>query len=188
MVRGVAREFLGLLQGDARHARSRAVMLAVFGLLLFAPALLLWMPWGAAVHVAAVLLGLGLGWWTGLRAVDGYESSLRGTWNQWMKLAPACETVAELHSKARGRSTHNRSMRLAALLTLLWGSELILLVVALADRAAPVFAAPVIALNGVLVGALLGHHLQLRTWNDTFRRDLDEMVRDGELGVWGSIG
>lgn len=187
MARGVAREFLGLLQGDARHARGRVVLLAVFALVLVAPAMLLWTWWGVGVHLVAVLLGTGLGWWTGLRAVDGYESSLRGTWNRWMSLAPACETVAELHRKARGRSAHNRLLLSAALLTLLWGAELILLVVALAGETAPTFAAPVIALNGVLVGALLGHHLHLRTWTDTFRRDLDEMVRDGELGVWGSV-
>lgn len=188
MARGVAREFLGLLQGDARHARSRTVLVAVFGLLLFAPATLLWMPWGAGAHLAAMLVGLALGWWSGLRAVDGYESSLRGTWNRWMTLAPACETVAELHRKARGRSTHNRSMLSAALLTLLWGAELILLVVALAGgERAPAFSIPVIALNGLLVGGLMGHHMRLRTWTDTFRRDLDEMVRDGELGVWGSV-
>ncbi len=187
MARGVAREFLGLLQGDSRHARSRAVLLTVFAALLLAPAILLWMPWGIGVHVAAVLLGIGLGWWSGLRAVDGYESSLRGMWNHWMKLAPACETVPELHRKVRGRSSHNRSMALAALLTLLWGLEVILVVVAFGGERDPMFSIPIISVNGLLVGALLGHHLQVRTWTRTFHRSLDEMVRDGELGVWGSV-
>lgn len=187
MARGVAREFLGLLQGDARHARSRAILLTVLAVLLFAPALFLWMPWGAAVHLGATLVGLGVGWWVGLRAVDGYESSLRGTWNRWMTLAPACETVPELHRKVRGRSTHNRTMVLAALLTLLWGLEITLLVVAFAGEKAPLFSAPAIAANGLLVGTLLGHRLRVRSWTYTFHRSLDEMVRDGELGVWGTV-
>lgn len=187
MPRGVAKDFLSLLSAQRVSARSRAIVLATLAALLAIPAWFLWPPYGLAVHAGVLVVGGLLGWGWALRTVHAYEDSLRGTWNRWMDLAPACENVPELHRKVRGRTTTYRVYVIAALLTLLWALEVLLLAVALAETTAAMVAAPVIAANALLVGGLGGHQIRLLTWTGAFRRSLDDMVQEGEIGIWGAM-
>ncbi len=186
--RGVAKDFIQLLSGAQRMGRLRVVMLMVLAMVLFVPAWFLWAPLGAVVHGGVLLVGLGIGALLGWRTSRGYEDSMRGTWNQWMKLAPACENVPELARKVRGGSTTFRVAWLAALLTLLWATELGLLVLAFMDAGSAAFTIPVIAANALFVGILAGYQMRILTWTRSFRHSLDEMVRSGEIGVWGASG
>lgn len=188
MPRGVGKDFLLLLQGEHDAARARLLVFLALGLLLLVPAWFLWQPLGPAVHVAGWLVGLGVGALAGMRTSRTYEDSLRGTWNRWMRLAPACETVPELARKVRGRSGVWRTAWVASGLTILWCVELLLLALAFVDVHSAAYAVPVIATNGLLVGVVSGHHIRLLTWTRSFRRSLDEMVRAGEIGVWGAVG
>ncbi len=188
MPRGVAKDFIQLLSGAQRSGRMRVIMLFVLALILFIPAWLLWSPFGAVIHGTVLLVGLGIGALFGWRTSRGYEDSMRGTWNQWMKLAPACENVPELARKVRGASTTFRVAWIAALLTLLWAAELGLLVLAFMEAGSAAFSIPVIAANALFVGGLAGYQVRLLTWTRTFRHSLDEMVRAGEIGVWGASG
>ncbi len=188
MPRGVAKDFIQLLNGAQRVGRMRVITLGVLALVLFVPAWFLWAPLGAIVHGGVLLAGIGLGALLGWRTCRGYEDSMRGTWNQWMRLAPACENVPELARKVRGASTTFRVAWIAALLTLLWAAELGLLVLAFMDTSSAAFSIPAIAANGLFVGALLGYHIRILGWTRTFRHSLDDMVRAGEIGVWGATG
>ncbi len=168
--------------------RIRVMMLFILGLVLFVPAWFIWAPLGPALHGALFLVGLGVGAIVAWRTSRGYEDSMRGRWNQWMRLAPACENVPELARKVRGASTTLRVAWIAALLTLLWATELGLIVLAFVDAGSAAFSIPVIAANAIFVGILAGYQLRILTWTKTFRRSLDEMVGAGEIGVWGASG
>lgn len=188
MPRGVGKDFMDLLQGCQSTERTRVIVLFVVGLLLGGPAFFLWQPLGVVVHYGALLVGLSLGYLVGMRTSRRYEDSLRGTWNQWMRLAPACETVQELARKVRGGSGVGRTAWIAAFLTLLWAAELGLLVLAFMGTGAMAFSLPVIVANGLLVGLIAGYHIRLLSWTRAFRRSLDDMVQAGEIGVWGAVG
>ncbi len=188
MPRGVGKDFLQLLEGEQSIDRSRAIVMMVLGLILVVPAWFLWEPIGPVVHLLAMVIGIGIGWPVAMTISRRYEDSLRGRWNTWMKLAPACESVPELARKVRGRRGGFRVAWLAAGLTFLWAAEIGLLVLAFVDLGAPAFSAPVIIANALLVGIMIGMNLHLLTWTRSFHRSLDEMMRDGEIGVWGATG
>ncbi len=184
MARGVSKDFINLLFDDANSSRSRVIVSAVILAVLTGLAAYLWLPWGLAVHGGAVLVGLGMGWLIGNGAVGRFEGSIRGEWNKWMQLSPACDTVSEVGRKVKGRRAANRAYVIAAVLTLLWAAELLMVAFAFDGQTGwPIAVA--IGANGVFAGALLGHQLRLMTWTKGFATSLAEMVRDGELGVWG---
>ncbi|MGB1586200.1 MAG: hypothetical protein ACPHID_04050 [Thermoplasmatota archaeon] len=186
MARGVSKDFINLLFDDALSARGRIIVGAVLLVILTALAALLWMPWGIAGHLVAAGAGLGLGWAVAAGKVGRYEHSLRDQWNDWMRLAPACDTVADVGRKVAGRRIANRAYVIAGVLTVLWVSELLLVALWFNDTSSLWLSASVIAANGLFAGALLGHQMRLMTWTKTFANSLAEMMRDGEIGVWGS--
>ena len=185
MARGVSKDFINLLFDDALSSRTRIIVASVLLAVLLALGLVAWFPWGGAVHVGASAVGFLLGWWFAAGAVGRYEASIRGEWNRWMELAPACDTVSEVGRKVKGRRAAARAYVVAAVLTALWALEVVLLFLAFDNADTAWFAAIVIAANGVFAGVLLGHQVRVMTWTKGFATSLAEMVRDGELGVWG---
>ncbi len=162
-------------------------MAVALALALAAPAYYIF-PWqGVVVHFGAAVLGLLVGHLWAAGKARRYEASLRGTWAQWMRFAVSCETVAEVHRKVEGRSGRNRVYLAAAGLTFLWALEVALLFLAFQDTAEAAFALPVLALNGLLSGALAGHALRMASWTRTFRASMAELVESGEVGVWGVV-
>lgn len=187
MAAGVASQFLDILSGEQRGARKRVAVVAVLAAALFAPAWVLWPVWGLAVHAGGLAVGIGLGLLAGRSMVERYESSIRGTWTQWMRFAVAAESVAEIHRKVRGRRGRNLPYLYAGLLFFIWGGEATLMVLALAAGAGsnPLLAVPFVAATALLTGGILGYNLVLRRWTGTFRASVSEMVDSGEIGLWG---
>lgn len=187
MPSGVASHFLDILGADRRACRTRAVVGGVLGVVFLGLAHLLMPLVGMAVHAGAYLVGALLGVLAGRMRVRKYEASIRGTWTQWMRYAPAAESVAELHRKVHGRSGRNLPYLYAAVLFVFWGVEATLVVLALLRDAGPtaVLSVPAIAFNGLLAGVILGHGLTLARWIATFRASVTEMVESGEINVWG---
>ncbi|HEX2065477.1 MAG TPA: hypothetical protein VHI93_01560 [Candidatus Thermoplasmatota archaeon] len=185
---GVASHFLQILAGDQRSARGKAMLAAALALLWAAFAWLLGGWGGVLVHAAAASGGVLLGLLAARTAVRRYEASIRGTWTQWMRFAVAAETVPEIHRKVRGRQGRNLPILYASVLTLLVGTEAILLVVAFLDKQPSLALSwPVLALNGLLFGGLLGYFLHTAAWYGTFRATVAEMVDSGEMGGWGVL-
>ncbi|MGB0652005.1 MAG: hypothetical protein ACPGQL_02295 [Thermoplasmatota archaeon] len=190
MARGVASNFLQILDGDARAAHRRIIILAVLLPVLAAPAYLLGDLVALGAHAVVGLLALPVGYLAGRsRYVGTFEASLKQTWNRWMRFAVSCETVPEVYRKVTGRSGRNLPYLYAALLTLLWAAEIVLLVVALAGSGAglDLAALPVVIANAAVAGGLLGYQVKARNWCRTFVASVKEMMDDGELGVWGVI-
>jgi ABC-type Na+ efflux pump permease subunit len=184
----VASHFLQILAGDQRSARGKVLLVALLALLWSGFAWLLGGWWGILVHVGATAAGTVLGLLAARSTVRRYEASIRGTWTQWMRFAVAAETVPEIHRKLRGRQGRNLPVLYAAVLLLIVGLEAILLVVAfLNDQASLGLAWPVIVLNGLLLGGLLGYFQHTSAWYGTFRATVAEMVDSGEIGVWGVL-
>lgn len=184
---GVQSRFLEVLASDQGLAARRTVLWAIVGVALAIPAWFLWPPWGVAVHGGGVLLGLLAGLQVSRRATQGYEDSIRGEWTHWMRFAMACETLPEIHHRVRGRSTRNALAWHAALLTLLWVVEVALLAIGIRDPPEAVWAIPLLVVNGLLLGALLGHALHRQRWYRGLRSSVTELVESGEIGVWGVL-
>lgn len=184
---GVASHFLDLLRADRSTAGRRAVTLLVVTGLLAVPAYLI-LPWqGLAVHAVGAVAGLLVGNLATRRRTQRYEASLRATWKSWMRWSAACESVPEVHRRVTGKSGRNVPWWTAALLTLLWAVELGLLLLAFANEGSLAFAAPVLLFNGLLPAAFAAHDLRLRGWVDELGDSLSDLVKSGELGVWGVL-
>jgi hypothetical protein len=184
---GVASHFVQMLRGDRRHLRRRVVVLLVVAALLAAPAYFLW-PWqGLLVHAIALLAGFLAGHLATRKKTRTYESSLRASWNSWMKYAVACESLTDVHRRVGGRRLAWRPAAMAGWLTVLWAVEVILLAIAFQEEAAAVLAAPVILLNGGLVGFLFAQDRLLAAWTSELEDSVEDLVASGELGVWGVI-
>jgi hypothetical protein len=182
---GVATHFLDVLAADQRSARARSAFAAVLVAGMAVPAWFLF-PWeGVAVHFAAAFVGVVAGVLFARSRTRRYEASIRTTWTQWMRFAVSAESVAEVHRKVRGRPGRNLPYIYAAVLFGVWGLEVGLLVLAFLEDAPAELAAPVIALNGLLAGFLLGHFLVTARWFAGFRRSVSELVDSGEIGMWG---
>ncbi len=183
----MASHFLNILAADRRSAASKVVVCTVLALGLFALAYLILPDWqGPSFHAGALLVGLVAGWLTGRARIRRYEASIRGTWTQWMRYAVAAESVAEIFRKVRGRSGRNLPVAYAAVLTIVWGSEVGLLVLGLsAGKHDVALAAPVIAFNGILAGFLIAFFVAMRAWMGTFAASVTELVESGEINVWG---
>lgn len=184
---GVASHFLQILAGDQRSARAKVTLLSVLAAALFGAAYALAGWGGLLVHLGTLAAGLALGGLAARAAVRRYESSIRGTWTQWMRFAVAAETVPEIHRKVRGRQGRNLPIVYAAALTLVWGLEGLLLVLAFTAGKSLGVASPAIALNGLLAGGLLAYFLHVARWTGAFRATVAEMVDSGEIGVWGVL-
>lgn len=186
----MASHFLQILGADRRSARTKVAVGILLALALGAAAYALapkpdWQ--GLAIHGGAVAAGLLLGWALGRSRVRRYEESIRGTWTQWMRYAVAAESVPEIHRKVRGKSGRNLPFLYAATLFLLWGSQIALLVLALAadQDTGIVLAAPVIAFNGLLAGGIVAYFLVIASWTATFAASVTDLVESGEINMWG---
>lgn len=197
---GVASHFVDLLASDQLTARRRATTLAVVAAVLAIPAYAvagaagdgLLDPGrlaflGLAAHALAVLAGLIAGNLVTRRRVLAYESSLRSTWKAWMRWSAACESVPEVHRRVTGARQRNVPWWTAALLTVLWALEVALLVLAFANEGSLAWALPVIALNGLIPAAFAAHFLRLKGWERDLQDSLADLVKEGELGVWGVL-
>ncbi len=187
MAKGVANNFLHLLEGDLQASRRRIVVLTLVLAALAGPAWLLAGLYGLGVHAGVAAVSVVAGLLVGRRRyVSTYQASLKMSWNRWMRYATSCESIPEVYRKVTNRSHRNLPYVYAALLTILWVAEIGLLLLAL-DGVGGAMALPVVAANALVVGLLFGFHLRGRSWYRSFSASLREMVREGEVGVWGVV-
>jgi hypothetical protein len=189
MPRGVTDQFLKILDNERRSSvRTVAAMgaLAVFAYFMAEltdePLLgaVVWLALGALV--AGIAAGGVLAW----RRTETYNASIREAWNQWMRMSLSCSRVDEV-----ARHVHEKGRR-APLAGVAWSALFLanaLLFAALWLEAswALTLGVVVTAANGLVLGALLGHALWNLRWSSQFHRALDDLMANGQLGVWGEI-
>lgn len=182
---GVASHFLQLLEADQKAAAQQAVVGVVVAVALAVPAALLLPFAGLAVHAVAAGVGVLAGLWLAQRRTRAYESSLKGSWQRWMRFAVACDTLPDVARRVEGRGSRSRVALLAAGLTVLWVLELALILLALDAARSAWLAIPVLLLNGALAGWMVGHAFAMRAWTGNLRQSVGDLVESGELGLWG---
>lgn len=195
MTQGIAENFIGVLRTEDR-AGHKAILrhsLLIVVLLLFT-GLLVDLPvggfFGIGIGVVAltVVLGSALGLVTGRHfTVRRYHRSLNSAWNQWMRYSIACQRVDEVYRRVRGRPATRSVGGIAAVWTVLLFATLILVLLTVLDGVTALDKTPVFVGYGVYLGWLVGHTLALRLWVRDFLVSLDEMIRTGEVGLWGVV-
>lgn len=189
MPRGVTDQFLKILKNERKGNVRAAVTAAVLSVFAYFMAELTDEPlFGHVVLLAllALALGAGLGVLYARRQTKKYNDSLRDSWNAWMRMSLSCERVDEVASHVA------QKRRLPQLAGAGWGSLLVLngalfafLWVELAWASA--FGLAVTALNGLVLGALAGHALWNLRWASQFNKALDELISEGQVGLWGEV-
>ena len=177
-----------VLRGDQRAAQGRLGLGVVLAIAFAILADVLAQGLGVAVHGGALVVGILVGVLLARSTAHRYEASIKSTWSQWMRFAMAAESVAEIHRKVHGRGSRNLPYVYAAILLLAWGLEAGLLLLAIMGQGktqADLLAIPVIALNGIVAGALAARGAVLAKWFAALRDTVTEMVDNGEIGVWG---
>jgi hypothetical protein len=187
--RGVNEKFLRILQHE-RRARLRATGI-VAGLVPVAYFLaeLVDEPLYGAVVIAclvAVALGLGAGLGLGAWRTRRYNQSLLDRWNAWQRSAGACTRLDEVARHAEDKGP--RAPLAGIGWTALFAANLLLFAALWVETSwATTYGAVVSLLNGALLGVLAGLHLWTARWVRTFRRALDELAAEGQVGYWGEI-
>lgn len=189
MPRGVTDQFLRILH----HERKSSVRttLAMGGLSAFAyfmaeltdgPVL------GLVVILAFAALGVGLvagGLW-GRHRTARYNESIRTHWNAWMRMSLSCASVDEL---ARHVANKPRAPGVSGVgwATLFLANALLFLFLWFDLSFALVFGVMVTTANGLVLGGLAGNALWNLWWTGRFSRALDDLIAQGQLGMWGEV-
>lgn len=189
MPHGVTVNFLELLEDE--RGRRRRLLLALpllAGAVLFLAELADLPPWGpkvqgtAAALVVGFLVGLAWAWHRGRRR----EESIRARWDKWMQWSLSTTDLGELEARVE----EPRFLVPRHLEGALWGVGAlanVLLFVGLwyawpfIDAAAWI----VLLLDGLTLGALAATSAWDTRWTRRLRRALDELIQEGEVGVWG---
>jgi drug/metabolite transporter (DMT)-like permease len=189
MPRGVTDQFLRILENE-RKANLRAALIMA-GLFLFAyfMAELTDEPLAGRVvmlALVALLVGVGVGIWYGHRTTEKYNESLRASWNQWMRMSLSCDRVDEV---ARHVQQKGKALPVAGVgWSLLFLANVLLFIVLWTEWSQAVtFGTGVTVANGIVLGAIAGHAVWDLRWAKQFHKALDELVAEGQVGLWGEI-
>lgn len=183
----MASHFVTILGADRANARRRAGVMLALALLLAIPAYFI-LPWqGLLIHALAAVAGVVVGNLWSRRRSRAFERSLRGTWKSWMRWSVASESLPEIHRRVTGKSARNQPWWTAALLTLIWALEVGLLALAFSDTESAAWAIPVLVLNGLIPALILGYYLHQRGWVAELAESVADLVKAGEIGVWGVL-
>jgi hypothetical protein len=186
---GVTKNFLVILEDDIRRsAKSLARTFVLVGV-LGAVGLLAYrhlLAWGLGLFLLSFLLAtvLGVGWGHFVNT-HRYQSSIRQHWNRWMRFSVSCVTVRECY-----RKVHDKR----ATASLLWSSLLIALLIlvhgvvlglALNEESNPWHVVVLLLADAALLGFVAGVRWRERRWYRAFLKSVNELLKDGTIGVWG---
>ncbi|HVL86467.1 MAG TPA: hypothetical protein VM681_00460 [Candidatus Thermoplasmatota archaeon] len=185
---GISEGFLRVARREQAAGRRAILAAIVAGLaVLFLAELADPEPQGAAVRtfLACVAAGLAAGFALSRWRLRSYESALRARWRHWMSAAGGCASLSEIARRAderEPRSPAAAALPYAALVIanvslfgLLWADV----------PGAETAALPLLAVNGLAVGAHVAGAAMTMRWCREFVRAADELVADGTVGLYG---
>ncbi len=193
-MQGVAENFIGILRDEERSGvRSLIRLVALLAAVVLLAGLVADLPergmlfgMAAGMAIIAALLGLGLGFlWGRLVAVRRYRASMVRSWNKWMRYSVACNRVQEVHRRVRGLPAARSVGMLAGAWALVLFVSLVVLVVTVLDGPPAWNQAPLFVAYAGLFGFLIGHRIAVAVWVRTLLTSLDDLVRRGEIALWG---
>lgn len=189
MPRGVTDHFLKILRAERKSsARTALTMLGLFMFAYFMAELTDKRAFGVVVLLAFVTLVLGIvgGALYGRWRTERYNASIRDSWNAWMRMSLACSSVDELarHVENKPRAPPVAGVGWAALFLV---NALLFAFLWMELSFALLFGIMVTTANGLVLGALIGHALWNLRWVRQFSRALDDLISQGQLGMWGEV-
>ena len=189
MPRGVTDQFLKILSNERRGGLRTA--LACLGLvpLAYFMAELTDQPllgWVVLATLVALLAGAGLGVAWAHHRHKAWNESLRQSWNAWMRMSLSCDRVDEVarHVADKGKAPPAASLGWAALLV---ANAVLFLALWSEAPWALAYGAAVAVANGLTLGAVAGHALWTRHWSGQFAKALDDLITEGQVGLWGEV-
>lgn len=188
MARGVSQNFLDIARREQRLGQRAAILAVALAPVAAFLAELADVPGFGPVwtlFVVAVVLGLAAGYVLTQRRLARYEGDLKLRWNHWMQHAANAERVAEVERRVHERDPLPAGLGswLAVALALL--NVLLFALLWVAHPAAEPMAYALLGLDGLVLGALVTSSALLTRWARDFVRSAEDMVRHGELAMWG---
>lgn len=189
MPRGVTDRFLSILSHERRMGlRTALVCLALVPLAYFMAELtdgplLGWVVLATFLSLAA---GAGLGAWWAHRRTARYNESLRESWNSWMRMSLSCARVDEVarHVEDKGAPLPVANVGWSALLL---ANGLLFAALWFETPWASAYGVMVAVANGMSLGAVAAHALWTRHWSGQFAKALDDLITEGQVGLWGEV-
>lgn len=189
MPRGVTDQFLRILDNERKLSiRAAAVAAGLAPVAYFMAELTDQPPLGHVVLLAlvAILAGVGAGVAFGYWRTRTYNESIRSSWNAWMRMSISCTRVDEVarHVQRRQPMTRLTGVGWAALLVV---NALLFALLWTEVSWALAFGAVITVVNGIVLGGLAGQAAWNLRWTRSFTRALDELVAEGQIGLWGEV-
>lgn len=187
MPRGVRREFIDLLARQREHARDRLKLVPIPLILGYVVAELADVPPAGPyvwAYLGLVAVGTPLLFLAASRVMDEVEASIRRDWDAWMAAAPTSGTIPDAAERVTGEVGLLEAAPTAVGLLVL-ANVAALGMLWFATAAAPLVALAVVVADALAVAAYAAWHLRLLRWAKRFDQAVQEMWRDGEIGVYG---
>lgn len=189
MPRGVTDQFLRILDNERKASTRTALAMLVLFLFAYGMAELTDRPlFGRVVILAigALCAGLVLGGVLAWRRTEKYNASLRDAWNAWMRMSLSSSRVDEVARRVaeKGRPWPVAGVGWAALFL---ANAVVFATLWMELAWAPTLGALVAAANGLVLGALAGAAIWAHRWARQFHKALDELVAEGQVGLWGEV-
>ena len=189
MPHGVNDQFLRILKNERKGSvRAIVIALALVPLAYFMAeltdhafvGLVVWLAFGA------LALGILAGALWRRRQTARYSESLRQSWNAWMRMSSSCARIDEVARHVQNARTHVALGGAASALLVVLNAALFSILWAEVSWALE-FGAIVTSVNGLVLGALAGHAAWSWRWTAQFNKALDELISDGQVGLWGEV-
>jgi hypothetical protein len=188
MARGVSENFLRIARREQRLGRRAALAALLLAPLAAFLADLADDPaygpvWG--LFLGTLLGGLCLGLWLTQRRIAHYEDGLRLQWNHWMRHAANASRLTDVERKVQERDPPPALLAQAGALGLALLNALLFALLWVASPAAQPLAWLTIALDGLVLGALVTSSALLVRWAKDFVLAAEDLVQKGEVAMWG---
>lgn len=192
---GVAENFIGVLRNEENQSMRRLVRTMVwFAVLALVTALAVDLPSGSffgigmGIVIVGFLAGTGAGALWGHRiTTQRYRTSLATKWNRWMRYSIACDRIDQIHRRVSGKAAQRGTGGSIALWAIALFITMVLLLLTVVDGVPAINKTPVFVAYAAYLGVVAGRTLVVRRWAHGFLMSLDDMVRRGELGLWGFV-
>ncbi|MBI2076924.1 MAG: hypothetical protein HYT80_00935 [Euryarchaeota archaeon] len=186
---GVTKNFLTILEDEIRRSAKAIARFLVLVALLVASGLLAYYAQLGALTLlvfAAFAVSLALGYsWGHFVNTYRYQASIREHWNRWMRFSVSCVTVRECYRKVHGKRATPSLFWAVMILSVLLLTHGVVLGLAVNADANPWYTLVLFIADAALLGALAGIRWRERRWYREFLHSVNELLKEGTIGVWG---
>lgn len=188
MARGVSQNFLDIARREERLGQRAALAaLALAPVAAFLAELADTPAYGPvwALFLLAIALGLGAGYVLTQRRLARYEGDLKQRWNHWMTQARDAERLADVERHVHGRDPVPAVLWSAVTVVLVGLNIMLFALLWVEHPSAGPLSWLILGLDGLVLGMLVTSSALLARWARDFVRTAEQLVRNGEVAMWG---